>query len=420
MLPHAGLALAFVLGLLIGIERGWSHRLDADRSRVAGIRTFALLGLAGGIAGEVSAQVSSLMGVVVLLIAGGALLIGYARAATAGDFSATTTVVGVITLGVGVLAAAGNLVLASVLAGVTTLVLAQRQRLHAWLGRLSEPELQAIARFGLIAFAVLPLLPDRGLGPLNAWNPRQIWMVVVLVSGLSLLGYAASKRLGSANGVLATAAAGAVVSSTAVTAALSARIRRGDADLPALVAGIALASTIMFTRVLILVAALAPIALPALAVVAAPAALVGGAYVAWALRRRKTAVGHAEAPSVRNPFDLVPALLLALLVMVISLAGRWALQTFGNAGLATVLGISGMLDVDAAIITMRGLPPGSLTKLTAGYVIAAPILANTLVKAGLALGIARGRAGWSAAAPLLLSVVAGLAGVALLPLVFGS
>jgi uncharacterized membrane protein (DUF4010 family) len=93
---------------------------------------------------------------------------------------------------------------------------------------------------------------------------------------------------------------------------------------------------------------------------------------------------------------------------------------FGGAGLTTVLGISGMVDVDAAIITMSGLPPGSLSRLTAGYVLAAPILTNSVVKAGLAWAIARGRGGRAAAAPLLLSVVAGLAGVALLPLMFGS
>lgn len=416
--PYAGVGLAFALGLLIGIERGWSHRREPDGARVAGIRTFALLGLAGGIAAEVSIQASPLLGAVVLIAAVGALLIGYARAAAAGDLSATTTVVGVITLGLGVLAAAGDLVLASVLGAVTTLVLAQRQRLHDFLGRLSEPELQAIARFGLIALAILPLLPDRSFGPLNAWNPRQIWMVVVLVSGLSLLGYAASKRLGSAKGLLATAAAGAIVSSTAVTAALAARLRKGDPDGGRLVAGIALASAVMFTRVLILVGALAPFALPALALVAGPAAIVSAAYVVWALRRGDRAVADAAAPLVRNPFDLGPALILAALVMVISLAGRWALQAFGDAGLTTVLGISGMVDVDAAIITISGLPPGSLSKLTAGYVLAAPILANTLVKAGLALAVARGRTGWAAAAPLLLSVIAGLMGVALLPWVF--
>jgi uncharacterized membrane protein (DUF4010 family) len=419
LISHAGVGLALGLGLLIGVERAWSHRLDAHGSRVAGIRTFGLLGLAGGISGEVSLRVSPLLGAALLAAAAGPLLIGFARTARTGEVSATTSVVGVVTLGLGVLAATGELVLAGVLAAVTTLVLAQRRRLHDWIGRLSEVEVQAIARFGLIALAILPLLPDKSFGPLDAWNPRQIWMVVVLVSGLSLLGYAASRRLGPAKGMLATAAAGAVVSSTAVTAALAARIRDGDPDLPGLVAGIALASAIMVCRVLVLVAILVPFALAPLALVAAPVGLVSAAWVGWALRRRAPPPVGAKAPPVRNPFDLGPALLLAGLVMVISLAGRFAMQVFGHAGLATVLGLSGMVDVDAAIITMSGLPPGSLTTTAAGFVLGAPILANSLVKAGLALGIARGRAGWAAAAPLLLSVLAGLAGVALLPLVFG-
>jgi uncharacterized membrane protein (DUF4010 family) len=418
--PNASIGLAFALGLLIGIERGWSHRQAPDGSRVAGIRTFALLGLAGGIAGQVAVQFSPLIGAVLLLLAAGPLFIGYARSTAAGDLSATTAVVGVITLGLGLLAATEHMVLACVAAAVTTLVLAQRRSLHAWLGRLSEPELQAIARFGLIALAILPLLPDHDLGPLGAWNPRGIWMVVVLVSGL-LLGYAASKRLGAAKGMLATAAAGAIVSSTAVTAALAGRIRNGDGDESGLVAGIALASAVMFSRVLILVAMLAPFALPALTMVALPAGLVSAGCVAYSLRARSVAdAGSAELPPVvRNPFDIGPAIALAGVVMVISLAARWALHAFGDAGLVTVLGISGMVDVDAAIISMSGLPPGALTELSAGFILAAPILANSLVKAGLALVIARRRAGWRAATPLLLSVVAGLLGVAALPMVLG-
>lgn len=416
--PFAGVGLAFALGLLIGVERGWSHRLEPDGSRVAGIRTFALLGLAGGVAGEATARVSPLIGAAILIAAAAALLIGYARAAAKDDLSATTTVVGIITLGLGALAAAGQWTLACVLAALTTLILAQRKRLHAWLEGLSELELQAIVRFALISLAVLPLLPNRDFGPLDAWNPREIWTVVVLVSGLSLIGYAASRRLGAEPGVLATAGIGAVVSSTAVTAAMAARIRKADGDTRVLVAGIALASTVMFVRVLALVAMLAPFALPALALVAVPAGLVGVAYVVWALRLRSARPGDGPAPSVRNPFDLGPALLLAGLVMVISLAGRWALRAFGDAGLATVLGISGMVDVDAAIIAMSRLPEGSLTVRTAGLILAAPVLANTLVKAGLTIAIVRGGAGVRAAAPLVLTAAAGLAGAAALAVVF--
>jgi uncharacterized membrane protein (DUF4010 family) len=416
--PFAGVGLAFALGLLIGVERGWSHRMEPDGARVAGIRTFALLGLAGGVAGEATAHVSPLIGAAILIAAAAALLIGYARAAAKDELSATTTVVGIITLGLGALAAAGQWTLACVLAALTTLILAQRKRLHEWVEGLSELELQAIVRFALISLAILPLLPNRAFGPMDAWNPRGIWMVVVLVSGLSLIGYAASRRLGAEKGVLATAAVGAVVSSTAVTAAMAARIRKSDGETTAPVAGIALASTVMIVRVLVLVAVLAPFALSAFALVAVPAGLVGAAYVGWARRMKSASTSDGPAPSVRNPFDLGPALLLAGLVMVITLAGRWAMQAFGGAGLATVLGISGMVDVDAAIIAMSRLPAGSLTPKLAGLILAAPILANTLVKAGLAFTIARGSAGAKAAGPLLVTFVAGLAGVAALAVVF--
>ena len=243
--------------------------------------------------------------------------------------------------------------------------------------------------------------------------------MVVLVSGSSLAGYAAAKRLGASQGILVTAVAGAIVSSTAVTAAMAARIRSGEGRERTLVAAIATASTVMFLRVVTMVALLAPFALPALALVAGPAIVVSAAFAVWALRDDGT-VTDATATSLRNPFDLGPALLLAALVMVVSLVGRWALDRFGGTGLVTVLAISGMLDVDSAILTASGLPPGSLDGVSAGLIFAAPMLMNSIVKAGLTIAIAGGRAGWSAASPLLLSVVAGLAGTAALPVFLGA
>ncbi len=422
VLPFQGVALALALGLLIGIERGWSRRLEADGQRVAGIRTFALLGLLGGMAGEMGRQVSPWTASVLVGAAAAALAIGYWRATRQGaNLSATSTVVGVITLGIGVFAATGHGVLASGLAAVTTLVLSMRRQLHAWLEQMSEPELHAIARFGLISLAILPVLPNVAYGPYDAWNPRQIWMVVVFVSGLSLAGYAATKRLGASRGILATAAAGAMVSSTAVTAALAARIRGGDAPAATLGAGIALASAVMFLRVLILVAVLAPFALLPLLAVVGPATLLSVGWAAWRLRRRGGAAEPASAspPLLRNPFDLAPALLLAALVMGLSLLSRWILTLFGDAGLATVLALSGMVDVDSAVLTVSGLPAGSLTPVTAGLVFAAPMLMNTLVKAGLTVAIGGGRAGWAAAAPLVLSVAVAAGSLALLPGLFG-
>lgn len=421
-LPFRGVALALALGLLIGIERGWSRRLEADGSRVAGIRTFALLGLLGGMAGEMGRQMSPWMAAVLVAAAAAALAIGYWRTTRQGeDLSATTAIVGIITLGIGVFAATGHGVLASGLAAVTTLILSLRRQLHTWLEEMSEPELHAIARFGLISLAILPVLPDMAYGPYDAWNPRQIWMVVVFVSGLSLAGYAATKRLGASRGILATAAAGAVVSSTAVTAALAARLRSGDAPAATLGAGIALASAVMFVRVLILVAVLAPFALLPLLAVVGPASLLSVGWAVWRLRRPAEDRGPVTVspPLLRNPFDLAPALLLALLVMGLSLLSRWVLTLFGDAGLATVLALSGMVDVDSAVLTVSGLPRGSLSPMTAGLVFAAPMLMNTLVKAGLTVESGGGRAGWAAAAPLILSVGVALASLPLLPVLFG-
>ena len=148
--PFRGVALAVVLGLLIGIERGWSQRLEADGERVAGIRTFTLLGLTGGLAGEAADLVSPVLAAAIVGVAALALLIGYRQSASRGEVSATTTIVGVLTLGIGVFAATGQGVMACVVAAVATVILSLRRQLHRWIGELTEVELHAIARFSLI------------------------------------------------------------------------------------------------------------------------------------------------------------------------------------------------------------------------------------------------------------------------------
>jgi len=421
--PLQGIGLALALGLLIGIERGWSHRDDPNGSRVAGIRTFAVLGLVGGLSGEIARQISLTYAGIFIAVTAGVLLIGYVRATRGdGNLSATNTIVGLITIGVGVFASIGQEVMASVIAAIMTLILSSRRQLHDWLEKMSEAEVQAIARFALISLAVLPVLPDREFGPFDAWNPRQLWMVVVLVSGLSFAGYLASKRLGPARGLIATAAAGALVSSTAVTVALAGRLKRGEGEQAILTAGIASASAVMFLRVLILVGMLAPFALGTLAIIIGPATLVSVVWAAWMLRRpvEKTnnvvsdKGGASDVVNVRNPFDLRPALVLLALVLVLSAVSRWTLQAFGDAGLATVLALSGMVDVDAAIMTMGGLPAGSIHPLTAGLILSTPVMLNSLLKAGLAITIGGGAAGLRAALPLLASVACGLIALPLL------
>ena len=407
-----GLALA--LGLLIGVQRGWVSRANPAGSRFAGVRTYGLFGLAGGVAGAMQARATTLA--FVLLAASAVLvLLGYWRSTKGrASISGTASLTGLITLAAGFLAGSGEFALASVLTGTTVLVLAQRNRWHHWLRHIDEQEMQAIARFALIALVILPLLPDTPFGPYGAWRPRQLWLVVVLVSGFSFAGYAGVKLLGPARGILATAAAGSMVSSTAVTAALAGKLRDRAGDAALLNAGVALASATMFLRVTLLTAALAPFALAGFAKLALPAMAIS-LMASWLILRRAAAAGGEAdgAIAVRNPFDLKPALLLMALTMALTLTARWVLERYGDAGLAAVLAISGTVDVDSAIITMGNLPSGSLTPRIAALVLSLPVTLNTLFKTAALLGLAGWQRAWPGAAAMLASLVA-LGGGALL------
>ncbi len=404
-LTAIGLALA--LGLLIGVQRGWASRGGKPGSRFAGIRTHALFGLAGGIAGALQIRAAGLA--TVLLAASAALVVlGYWRSTKGhASISGTASLTGLITLAAGFLAGSGDYALASALAGITVLVLSQRSRWHHWLRHIDEQEMMAIARFALIALVILPLLPDTPFGPYGAWRPRQLWLVVVLVSGFSFAGYAAVKLLGPARGVLATAAAGSMVSSTAVTASLAGKLREGSGDVMLLNAGVALASATMFLRVMLLTAALALFALPGFVKLAAPGMAIS-LVACWLILRRRGAGGptYDDEVKLRNPFDLGPAVLLMILTMALTLAARWVLERYGDAGLATVLAISGTADVDSAIITMGNLPPGTLTARVAALVLGLPVTLNTLFKTATLVSIAGWRKAWPGATAMLASLVA--------------
>lgn len=402
----SGVGLALALGLLIGLQRGWVLRSEKPGSRFAGIRTYGLLGLAGGIAGDLQTRAA---GLALALLAGAAVLVvmGYWRASQRGaSVSGTASLTGLLTVAFGFLAGSGEPALASVAAGVTLMVLSLRSPLHHLLRHIDEREMTAIARFALIALVILPLLPDTPFGPYDAWRPRQLWLVVVLVSGFSFMGYIAARWLGPSRGVLATAAAGSLVSSTAVTAALAGKLRDEPESVGIANAGIALASGVMYLRVTLLTAALAPFALADLARLTVPGMLASLAVAAWLLRRRPTASLSASGGlNLRNPFDIGPALLLMILTMALTALARWVLDAYGDAGLATVLAISGTVDVDSAIITMGNLPAGTLPPRTAALVLILPVVLNTLFKTGTALSLA-GRKAWRGAAAMLVSLVA--------------
>lgn len=374
-----GLALALAIGLLIGIERGWRLRGEEAGSRVAGIRTFAMIGLLGGLTGLELSGALRLVAPLLAAAALAALLLGYAREMRRGNnVSATSAVAAIMTLGLGAIASSGHMALASVGAGATVILLASRHALHRAIRFASESDIKALLRLVLVVFVILPLLPDAGMGPYLALNPRRLWMVVVITGSISFIGYALARWLGPRRGTLITAAVGALISSTAVTLDSARRIKE-DGPSAAADAAVALASLEMIARALLLVGILAAFALDRIAALVAPGFAVAAASAAILLYRARNAEEQVNGRDARPP-GLGLALLFAVSVAAISLLSAWAESRFGGGRGAAVIALGGVVDIDAAIAAVGALAPGTLPAGSVALAIAAPVLFNTAFK----------------------------------------
>ena len=394
-------ATALACGLLIGIERGFDLRGLRAGSRVAGVRTFTLLGLASGLAGLAGRFGQSFAAGAIAAGVVAVLAIGYAhRPGLEKKPDATTPVAALATVGLGFVAGFGQPALAIAGATIATLILALKAELHGFLDKLDEDDIKALARYAVIAGAVLPFLPNGAYGPLGAWNPQRLWLVVVLVTGFSFLGYVANRLFGERHGTIATALIGGAYSSTAVTQALAQRLGTKK-EAGAEPAGIALATAVMYLRVPVLMAVFATRALVPISILLLPAVVVAWGAGWWLYRKAP----KSDAPTPPgNPIALLPALGFLLFVALAAVAAKWAEGRFGESGIAVLLLIVGSMSVDTAIITLGGLPSGAISPLLAAIAIAGTIIGNMAVKIGIALVYARGK-GVSAAIAMTASVI---------------
>jgi uncharacterized membrane protein (DUF4010 family) len=323
---HQGLSLltALACGLLIGVERGWKLKDQKAGTRVAGVRTFSMLGLGGGVAGLTGRLGQPLIAAAIVAGVVAIMVVAYSRELRTQQDS-TSAVAALSTIAIGFLAGIGQPSLAIACAAVAVALLAMRTELHGFIDRLDEQDVKALARYAIIAGAILPFLPSGQYGPLGAWNPQKLWLVVVLVTGFSFLGYVANRIFGERNGTIATALIGGLYSSTAVTQSLAQRL--GSAERAgAEPAGIALASTVMYLRVTLLVGILATRALPAFAALMAPAFLVSLAASWWLYRQARNG---EECAVPGNPIAILPALGFLAFVAFAAVAARWA-DIFGQ------------------------------------------------------------------------------------------
>lgn len=402
------LAIALLLGALIGIQRGWKDRNREPGQRVAGVRTHTLTALTGALGVILARHLGQwvFVGLMVSLAIVG--VVAYRqRVQRLQDYSITGLVGLMMTFLFGALAALGEIELAASAAVVTALILDNKDEIHGLLAKLQAHELDAGLKLLLITVVVLPLLPDRGLGPNGFINPYQIWWMVVLIAAISFVGYFAMRLGGTEKGILFTGLFAGLSSSTALTLHFSRLARETKPLSPLLSAGILLACGTLFLRILVLCAIINSDLLPRLA----PPALVMmtllylPALVLW-FRHRHHQVDRPQM--MQNPLELRFAIGFGLLLVGVMVAGELLRQWLGDLGLYILSATSGVADVDAVSLSLARMSASGLDLNTAvvGIIIAASV--NNVVKAGIAFVIGPVALGRRVAIPMLIATVAGL------------
>lgn len=405
------LAVALAIGLLIGIERGWQERAAEEGTRVAGVRTYGLIGLLGGAVGLLAVRLDPWIAGMAFLGLSAVLVSAYALDAKRHkDVGITSLVAGLLTFVLGALAAFGEVTVAAASAVITVLLLGLKPVLHGWLSALQSDELRAGMKLLLISVVLLPVLPDQGYGPWQVLNPYVIWWMVVLIAAISFLGYFAVKIGGLRKGTAFTAVFAGLASSTALTLHFSHMAKERPEAAAILAPGILLACGTMFPR-MVAVAGLVnaqlirPLVWPA-AIMAT--VVFGTAMIYWRFSLKHES---GEVTPLANPLALGAALKFGGLLVVIMLLGKAFQAWAGDSGVLILAAASGIADVDAITLSLARMSQSDLVARVAasGVVVAAAV--NSVVKGGIAFAVGGKRLGQRVGLPLVVAALAGISAV---------
>ncbi|MBU6528673.1 DUF4010 domain-containing protein [Methylocystis sp. MJC1] len=419
------LVFALAVGLLIGLERGWRARAEEEGERTAGLRTYGLAGLLGGVWGAIARQFAYQGGAIAL----GAAFVVYASAMTVfryretlrdRTFGATSIVAMMLSFALGAYSVIGDETAAAAGAVATASILALKEFLHERLARLTLEELRSGLVLLVMSFIFLPALPDRPIDRWGAINPHELWLMTVLIAAISFAGYVAVKLIGYRRGVAVAGLAGGLASSTAATAAMSRLASERPDDVDILAAGAAFANAVMGPRVLAVLIVINPafgLRLAAPLVCVGIVYLIAGGVLMW--RSGGTRNEAENPPAMTNPLDLPAVLKFGALLAVVMVLAKIATTFAGGPG-AYVLGlVSGVADVDAISLAMArhgeaeiGFAPAALTVLLA-------VLSNTVAKSGMAWMMGGRAMGLRLAVASALAMAAGGAALFLVPAVAG-
>lgn len=402
------LSVALAIGLMIGLERGWEEREAQEGARIAGVRTYGLIGLLGGVSSLLTERFGALVISLVFVGLAGLLTTAYVvNLHKEKDAGITSLVAALLTFFLGTLAASGKMTIAAASAVVTTMLLSYKPVLHRWVSHLQAGELRAGIKLLLISVVLLPIFPNQGYGPWKALNPYAIWWMVVLVAAISFVGYFAIKIGGARRGSVFTGLFSGLASSTALTLHFSRLSRHHDAAMASILAmGILLACGTMFPRMLLVASLINPSLFKPLLAPTTVMALI--CYLPVLLYWRAASNNKSATPApLKNPLELTTAMSFGLLLAVVMLLGKALQNWFGDAGVLILAAASGIADVDAITLSLSRMSQDDLALQIAvtGIVIAASV--NGLIKTGMATFIGGRHIGIRVGLPLLSSTLGG-------------
>jgi uncharacterized membrane protein (DUF4010 family) len=379
------LGIAFGLGLLVGLQR------EKANSELAGVRTFTLIAMLGVLAGFLSRDYQNPFIMPVLGIALTSLLVAAnfikIKALTNPDVGQTTEVAALLMFAIGAYLVMGDRVLGIIIGVSMSVLLYVKERLHGFIDRLEEKDLSAIMTFAGISLVVLPILPNKAYGPYNVLNPQNIWLMITLIVGLSVLGYFIYKFVGKKLGIISNGVLGGLISSTATTVSY-ARKTVDTASISKMAAFvITVASAISLVRVMVEVGVVIPektptILLPLMVEFLVMALICFGMF--YSINKDSK---DDKMPEPDNPAEFKSALVFGLLYGAILLAVAFANEEFGGDALYIVAVISGLTDVDAITLSLSQLIKSDSLSVTEGWKLILLASLSNLVFKGVMAGI---------------------------------
>lgn len=378
--------VAMFIGMLIGLQRQYAFD-EKNQELSAGARTFALLGLIGCGAAMAADQLSSPWAFVGILVIPGALLaINYYFDAASGKIGLTTETSAIIVLLTGALSYWQHLTLAVGLGVMTTVLLSIKLEMQRFVRHVTREDVFSTLKFAVISAIILPVLPNATFGPppLNVLNPFKIWLLVVFISGIGFAGYILLKVLGPRKGMILLGILGGLASSTALTVGFSQRSRQASALSRMFAVAILLAWMVMFARLLLEVAAVNAVLVPALWL-PITGLMLASMLAATLLVLSGAGRSSDEVPGFSNPFELKPAIKFGLIFTVVLVLSKLAQVSFGTGGIYASSLLTGLADVDAIALTVAelSLEPHAVSKAVAVHAILLAALANTVAKGAI-------------------------------------